>query len=531
MLEYLRIRNLALIQDMELEFSSGLNVLTGESGVGKSFILKALNFILGDKMDVNMVRPGKDKAQVESLFNLGDQEYIIRRELTTNNNRSRIYINDALSSQEKVRQLRSNLILHTSQHEQQRLLKPSFHNQILNSLIDPDLLDKKDSLIAKAKEIREEKKRLKDKSDELASKREFLEYQQAEIEKVAPKEGEEEELEERKCQLKNQARAQESMQQSLDLLLGERGLLDNLASLQKELLHLAEIDVNYQTKAQTLEEFYYFLQDLESELRQKPLFQESEQELEKIESRLWKLSQLQRRLKRPLSSILNLQQEIRDNLSFLDECNLTIQQLDKQEKELETELSKVIDQVNLAKEKKAKEFVQDLEGELSHLGFSQKVAAVFRFEEAEILPNISEKKGRLMWQPNPGQPEQPLDQIASGGELSRFLLALIGLLSREKMPTLLFDEVDAGIGGVTLAKVGERIKQLADKQQVILISHWPQLACLADRHFQIRKEFKDNQTFTLCTPLATDEIRQELARMAGGGEQGYIVADQLLDKK
>ena len=127
-----------------------------------------------------------------------------------------------------------------------------------------------------------------------------------------------------------------------------------------------------------------------------------------------------------------------------------------------------------------------------------------------------------MWVPNPGQPPQPLDKIASGGELSRFLLALVGLQSEKNLPTLLFDEVDAGIGGVTLSRVGEKIKKLSQNRQVILITHWPQLACLADKHFQVQKKVINGKTYTLCRPLSSEEKKMELTRMAGGNKRWEV---------
>jgi DNA repair protein RecN (Recombination protein N) len=156
---------------------------------------------------------------------------------------------------------------------------------------------------------------------------------------------------------------------------------------------------------------------------------------------------------------------------------------------------------------------------------------VFELSATPLFDDIEEQRARLMWVPNPGQPPQPLDQIASGGELSRFLLALVGLMARDELPTLLFDEVDSGIGGVTLGQLGEKIRQLASRQQVVLISHWPQLACLADRHFQVAKQVEDSQTYSRCTLLSREEVCDELARMAGGGEQGRLLAERLMNGK
>jgi len=530
MLEFLRIRNLALIQDVELEFTGGLNVLTGESGAGKSFILRALDFILGDKLKPDMVRPGADKAQVEALFAMPDGEYVLRRELMSESGRSRVYINDQLSSQEKIKGLRPRLVIHTSQHEQQRLLRPAFHNEILDSMLPREVLQHKDQLLAEMRAIQSSKQELEDKAGSLRAQREFLEYQKEEIEKVGPREGEEEELEASKQTIKEQARVQESVSRAQDILHGpEGGLLEGMRSLQREIARIAEVDEELRPFADQLEETGQLLTDLDESLRQKPLFSESEQELERIESRLWELSRLKRKLDRPLREIVNLRAEIEENLSFLDRVSLELSQLHKREEALAAELAVAVEELNRQRRAQAEQTAAHIKEELISLGFSKEVEVVFRFEEIELHPGVTEQRGRLMWIPNPGQQPQPLDQIASGGELSRFLLALIGLLSKKELPTLLFDEVDAGIGGIILGQVGERIRQLAGEQQVILVSHWPQLACLADRHFQVHKEIRKGETFTRCSHLGQQERVDELSRMAGGGDHGRLLAEQLLE--
>ncbi len=532
MLELLRIRNLALIQDLEIEFSEGLNVLTGESGVGKSFILRALDFILGEKLKADMVRPGREKAQVEAVFVLSDGEYIIRRELLEQKGRSRAYINDSLASQEKIRELRSRLILHTSQHGQQRLLNPTFHTDILDSLISTELIQEKERLLTQLRKLAKKKQDIEDKVQALERQRDFLEYQQDEIQKIEPGEDEENELEAKKSALQMQTKTQEYAQNCLDLLHGPQGMLFNkILELQKVVSSLASFDAKYSEYADGIEEFGYFLHELEELVRNQPLPQESEQELEEVQYRLWQLSQLQRKLNRSLPEILNLQKEIESNLNFLDTCNLDLQQLERQEEVLVNELNQVLTSINQAREEASVKLGRQLENELQYLGFPADIQVSFELESVEIFPQLYEKRARLLWVPNPGQPPQPMDQIASGGELSRFLLALVGLVSKDSLPTLLFDEVDSGIGGMILGQVGQRIRELANRQQVILISHWPQLACQADRHFQVRKEVVGQETFTRCSLLEKEQITEELARMSGGGDHGRIMAEQLMGRK
>jgi len=529
MLEFLRIRNLALIEDVELDFASGLNVLTGESGAGKSFILSALDFILGQKISASMIRSGRDKAQVEAVFVLDGEEVILRREIFAETGRSRIYINDALGSQEKVQGLKPRLLIHTSQHGQQKLLRPAYHTRIVDGfLADPSLREKHAELLREIGLIRVREEDIRSKVKGLEDKREFLEYQQEEIQKVAPKPGEEDALMAEKKIIQSQAQSRDLVQQSLEIINGQEfSLLEGAGLLLRQVQALARIDDRYTLFGSQMEESRQAILELDRELRAVPMDFEHENRLEAIESRLWKLTQLERRLKRPLERILDLEQEIQENISFLDQSQLHLAQLERQRTELAEHLARLTTDLNAARAS-AQEILQDrLEISLKDLGFSDKVRIVFECEGKEIYPGIIEDRPRIFWVPNPGQPPQPLDKIASGGELSRFLLAVVGLRAEKEMPTLLFDEVDSGIGGITLNKVGKSIRELSTRQQVILITHWPQLAAMAKRHFFICKEVRDTQTFTLCRQLTGDEVVEELSRMTGGGEKGMMLAREL----
>ena len=538
MLEYLRIRSLALIEDIEMEFAPGLNVLTGETGAGKSFILKALNFLTGDKLGVDMVRPGQEKAQVEALFTLEGGEYVLRRELLADTGRSRIFLNGELTSQENVKNLKPALILHTSQHGQQRLLQPSYQNRIVDDFIAEDApLREKESLLEKLRDAARRKDELDQRLRSLQERRELFEFQLKEIEKVDPKPGEEEELEARKAGAAGAQAAQDAVIEALDVLcVPEYGLLEACQNLERRLSALATVIEDYEQEREQVESFRLQLYELERRLRKEKSF-EPEADLEAIESRLWELNQLRRKLKRPLDEIVLLRQEIENNLSFLDSCGLERKQLDKEEKKLAQELSSILDACNAARRDAAASLTSALENELRGLGFSEHLRVICEFTPHEIypapegIPPLLEERGRFLWLPNPGQAPQPLDKIASGGELSRFLLAIVGLMGQAALPTLIFDEVDSGVGGITLTRVGERLQALAERQQVVLISHWPQLASLAKRHFLVEKEVIEGQTATRCQRLSGKAVYKELSRMAGGGEQGETMAKKLIEKK
>ncbi|MBD5417608.1 MAG: AAA family ATPase [Desulfovibrio sp.] len=532
MLEYLRIRNLALIEDMELEFASGINVLTGETGAGKSFILKALGFLLGDKLGADMVRPGAERAQVEALFALEDGDLVLRRELVAESGRSRLYINDALSSQESLRELRSRLVSHTSQHAQQKLLQPAFQARLFEDAFpEPALLEERDRLVAQLRALAEERDALRARQEGLAERRDLLEMQQQEIDKVAPQEGEEERLEAQRAQARDAEARREDGERALLLLHGEDGpgLLDLLAEFERLAQRMGrEGDDRSEAAAEAAAALRQELSHLSGELRRQPAV-DTDVDLDKVEERLFLLAQLKRRLKRTLPEILSLREEIVENLSFLDVCSLDLSRLKKEEALLVEELGTLVARIVPLRREAAGKLAKDLEEQLRGLGFSEGTRVIPEFTPHELWPGINDERGRLLWAPNPGQPAQPLDRIASGGELSRFLLALAGLRTDQEDATYIFDEVDAGVGGMTLNKLADRLVALAGSHQMLLITHWPQLAARAQRHFQISKVVRDAATYTLCAPLDAEGRRQELARMAGGGTQGEAVAHSLLE--
>ena len=527
MLEYLRIRNLALIEDMELEFASGINVLTGETGAGKSFILKALGFLLGDRLGVEMVRPGADRAQVEALFVLNAEEIVLRRELAADSGRSRLYLNDALSSQESLRELRGKLVSHTSQHAQQRLLQPAFQAKLFEDAFpEPELLKERDKLLDQLRSLSEQRETIRTRQAALAEKRELLEMQQQEINKVAPEAGEEERLETLRAQARENQNKHENRERAIQLLHGEDGpgLLDFLAEFERLAHHMGrEGDGNTQSLAEACAALRQELSRLAVDLRRNPI-EANDADLDKVEERLFALAQLKRKLKRNMPEIIALREEIIANISFLDACALDLSRLDKEESQLAAQLESLLKSIIPLRHKAAEALTTDLEEQLRGLGFSEDARVIPEFSSHELWAGIFDERVHLLWAPNPGQPAQPLDRIASGGELSRFMLALAGLQTGIEDATFIFDEVDAGVGGMTLNKLADRLVALAGKHQMILITHWPQLAARAERHFQISKLVHDAATYTLCTPLDSEGRRQELVRMAGGGAQGEALA-------
>jgi len=531
-IELLRIKNLALIADVELEFGPGLNVLTGETGAGKTFVLKALEFLTGDRLSADMVRPGSDKAQVEALFVLGNEELIIRRELASQTGRARLFVNDQLATQDAVRELKPRLLLHASQNGQQKLLSPAFQARLLDGFLpDASLLETRQELVHTLNHLEHEISALEGKLASLTERREVLELKRAEIEKVAPLEGEEEDLLCRQQSLRHARKAKEARESALNMLYGEGGLPEALGRLERELATLHEVG-DFGGDLEGVREARLALSDLAGRLRTGVPGLEDDPEA--VEARLWELAQLKRKLKLSMPEVLALGKEIAANLDFLDNAGLDFKRLARERATLRTELAAVLAKLDVARRQTAATLATRIEEELRGLGFSEHARVFFEFTPSGLFPAdetnaaLTEPSARLLFAPNPGQPPRPLDRIASGGELSRFLLAVTSLSVENDHATLIFDEVDAGIGGLTLTRVGERLVALSQSRQMLLITHWPQLAALAARHFLVDKHVLDGQTETTVARLEGPTLRDELSRMAGGGEQGQALAEKLL---
>ncbi len=553
MLEYLHISNLALIEDMELEFGPGMNVLTGETGAGKSFILKALGFLLGDRLKADMVRPGADRAHVEALFSLkeplvlpGDDEadadkdadestddglqLVLRRDLLASG-RSRLTVNGSLKPQSYARELREQLISYTSQHGQQKLLQPAYQDALMEQTMGrQDLLDERARMLAGLEEVRSKRLAIEAKRAKLIEMRDLLEMQQQEIDKVNPKPGEDEELEEIRLKVRRQEEANRDYDTALTMLYGsgrDMGLLDAVGEFYRHLENMARYDEQLQSSVEAVSALNQELQQLGASLRHPPQLEDMPDDIENVERRLYELSTLKRKLRRTLPQILNLKAEIEEKISFLDVCELDIRTLQREEAAKVAELKDLVERIRPLRHASCEAFARALEGELKGLGFSDQVRVLPDFCPKKLWEGVEDESVRILWAPNPGQPAQPLDRIASGGELSRFLLALAGVLPSAVNATFIFDEVDSGVGGVTLNHLAQRLEDLAARHQMLLITHWPQIAARADRHFQIVKVVREARTYTLCTPLQGEKLHAELVRMGGGGDQGEALARAL----
>lgn len=518
MLELLTIHNLALIEHASLEFAPGINVFTGESGAGKSLVLRALDLILGGRGAADLVRPGADRTTVEALFVAEDgSETIVRREITATG-RNRYHVNGQLTPQAAVAALTQDLMLITGQHGQQRLLAPPHHVRLVDAFVDePSILDRQRAALEALRQVDATLAEVDARVADLEGRRDFLEYQLAEIRKVAPQAGEEDELLALRERARSTAKMQDLSREAQEVLRSESGLLAQMGVLERVLEgiqavrpQLPAVEESRSALAVARDHLLHLDRALGQMLREADTV-----DLDQVERRLFQLQSLSRRLRRPIEELVRLEEEIRDNLSYLDAADLERRRLCREKEAAQETARRASHELDEARKRAAHRLTQALIAELTTLGFPQEVAVLAEFSPVTIADGVQELRPRFLWAPNPGMPPQPLDRIASGGELSRFLLAVTGLLAAHKLPTLVFDEIDAGIGGTTLLQVAARMRRLAERQQILLVTHWPQLAQHATRHFSIQKIVEHGVTQSICQLLDDAQRRAELARMAG----------------
>ncbi len=538
MLLELRIRNMALIDSLELDFSgSGLIVLTGETGAGKSIIMQALHLLSGGRGAVSWIRDDRDQAVVEALFShresqaelrsLFDEhgldaagETIIRR-VIRQNGRSRFYVNDRLVTAGLVGDLTGNLINIASQHDHQQLLVAGRHLDILDTF--GELADLRDAFGALYRRWQEAANRLADlkrTEQDKERQRDFLNHQLREIHDAAVVPGEDLALAEERDLLKSSAALVELAGQSLHVM--QSGMLENLSLVRRNIEQAASMDKGLKELAERIVSTCYEVEDLELALRDYlGSIPRDRHRLEEINERLALLKQLMRKYGPTLENVIEFGEQARQELEALDDVEHEIELLEKDVAALEKELLAAATGLSDKRRRAADRLSMSMQAELASLSFPGAVFEVpVRTAAGDDLAGISARGAdqvEFLFSANPGVEPKPLATIASGGELSRLMLAMKCLLARrDQVDTVVFDEVDAGIGGKAAEAVAAKIVELAGHHQVFCITHLAQIAARADEHFMVSKEVVDGGTVSTITRLTDEQRVMELARMLGG---------------
>lgn len=557
MIAELKISNLALIESLHLSFTSGLTVLTGETGAGKSIVLQALNLLAGDKASPSLIRTGAENAVVEALFEIAPEKaemldeirargfetdgYLVLKRILTGQGRSRYYINDSLATARLVGDLAENLIAVAGQHDHQQLLSPRRHIDFIDTV--GELWPKRQKFAALYNRWTELKGRFKQMAElerDKEQRRDFLAYQCDEIRKADIKPAEDETLAGEKARLKASDKLTQAGLESCQLMTG--ALNDVLGQVKKNLEQMATLDPSLSALARSLVDVYYQLEDQAFQLRDYcASIPKDPSRLEEIEARL----DLLQRLKRKYGASNGALEEI---LAYAEKAEHELEQLenmDRQRSSLEGDLDLVERQLldravelSALRQKAARRLTAAVLSEIRSLNFEQAEFEV-RFDPlANTLSDCDETgwdRPHFMFSANPGEPVKPLSRVASGGELSRLMLGLKCILAqRDRVETVIFDEVDAGIGGRAAEAVARKIKELAGHHQVLCITHLPQIASYADEHFIVSKSVVNRRTRTIISPLPREHRAQELARMLAGDSvtpQTLAYASELVERE
>ena len=532
MLKQLSINAFTLISQAEVPFRDGFTAITGETGAGKSVLLKALRLVCGDKAQASLVRSGDTKAVVEAAFDISsepqvkkildeleidsDDELIIRREILENG-KGRARVNGNIVSQSDLQRLGEELVQMHGQSEQLLLRDIRTHAQMLDDYAGNGELLKEYAIHwnewnrIQAK-IEETEKRAK----ELAAQKDFLKFQFDELQKAALKEGEEEELEER-VGAASKSEIERRYLNDIQAMLGnEKGVLDQARVLQSKIRALASKLPQYETQLQSFEEtFDPFECCCKELLRLSPSRTMSEADIDKANARIALIQKLKRKYRTDVPGLIALTAQRKEELECLENLDADLDELAKQAEGAHAALERGAARLTESRADAARRFDSAVEGFLRELGMPK---ASFKTSiAAQPLGATGADRIEFLLAPNPGEGEKSLQKAVSGGELSRVLLAVKSVMAKlDRVPLLIFDEVDSGISGEVGNKIGEALRNLGKHHQVLTITHLHQVASRAQNQLAVSKKEEDGRTFTSVKELDYEGRVQELVRMLGG---------------
>lgn len=536
MLTNLRIENVAVIEKVSISFEKGLNILTGETGAGKSIVIDAINAVLGERTTKQIVRNGADSAKVTAYFDFigenvidvlksldiepeEDGSLLINRVITADG-RSTCRINGQPVTVSMLRQVGNELISICGQHDSQKLLQSENHIVYIDSLGGTsELLEDYRTVYTKACEIKKELDSLKRNDSDNRQRLDFLKYQIDELERADIQIGEKEKLNGEKRKIKDREKITSALYSAHSIISGDEntsGLCDNLYHLSSFLAQLRDYDSEFGEYEKSVDDLRYELEDCLSALnRMSSSFEDEEVDIDSIEERLDIIYRLSKKYG-------STEEEMLETLERLQKEYHSITTSDERAEELEEEynqISQLLRKKASILSEKRKSFCVEFEKQImQQLAYLDMPGAVFKVDFKTVNPGSNGIDDvQFLLSANAGQEPKPLSKIASGGELSRIMLAIrCALAESESVSTLIFDEIDTGISGRAAHKVGYKLKQLSSGFQVICVTHLAQIAAGADNHLLIEKRTEEGKTFTLVTNLESDARIKEIARIIGG---------------
>lgn len=532
MLSLLHIENIAVIECSDISFNKGFNVLTGETGAGKSIVIDAISAIMGERAYRDMIRTGTNKASVRAVFTQVpelswfqengveyDPETVIQRDIFLDG-KNVCRVNGSLVSVSILHKLGIQLINIHGQHDSASLFDEENHLRFLDAFADNEALrmDYQGKYIAVSKLRREIDRMSMDESEKLR-RMETLKYQIAEIEKAELQPGEDEELEQRRKLLQNSEKLSQGLDEATEALLGgdeSDGAAALLAQAAYALSRIARYSDDYSAFQERLTDLKYQVQDIADEVRDaRDDLSYSADELEAIESRLDVIHRLRRKYGTDCREILEYLDKAQKELDEIEFADDRVEQMKKELAQKEKAAWDAALTLRKNRQENAEIMSRKILTELSQLDMP-KVQFACRFRETELTENGADAVAFYL-SANIGEDLKPLSKVASGGELARIMLSMKNVLAeKDQVGALIFDEVDTGVSGRAAQRIAEKLRSLARHKQVLCVTHLPQMAALADNHMLISKAERNGRTFTTVTPLDREGRKQELARIIGG---------------
>lgn len=558
MLKELKIHNFATIESLTVEFHPGLNVLTGETGAGKSIIIDALNLILGGRADTDSIRTGEDAATVEALFDVrdpqtlqvlgdfgietSDSQLVIKR-IISHGDKNRAYLNGSNATVANLAKVGDRLVDIHGQHDHQTLLHPENHVDLLD--LHGKTMEKRREFAAAYAEYqaqaRELEKMVQNERDRL-QREDLLSFQIKEIDDANLVADEEDSLKAERNKLRHSEKLHQALDRAQNLIADADGsVLELLGTVNNELDPLAKIDPALEKQVARGRTAYYEIEELAGEIRDYIRSIEfSPSRLEEIEDRLAEINGLKRKYGVDVAAVLAYRGKIAGELDSISSYQERMESLKEDIRQREAQVGKLAIALAEKREQAAVELKKKVEKELKELNMKHVQFGV-RFDYGQPggsppadtggipggFANLRNQKVKFtatglgtiefLFSPNPGEDLRPLAKIISGGELSRVMLALKTILNeQDTIPVLIFDEVDSGIGGKVAEKTGSKLKKLAEHKQVFCITHLPQIAGMAETHYRVQKDVTGKRTRTEIVQLDYDRRVEEIARMSGG---------------
>ena len=541
MITNLHIKNIGIIENVEIDFNNGLNVLTGETGAGKTLILDSLGIISGGRFSKEMIRKGETNSYVELCMYEPESEYsidgniIISREINING-RNMCKINGRMATVNELKEFMSKFIEIHGQNDNQNLLDIKEHQKYLDGFIGKQVEELKNEYLNYYTRYNEIKKELKENfgdDKERQRKIDLLNYQINEIEVASLKEGEEDELEEKRKIIMNSEKIANSLTEA-DMAIGEN-TIDLLSTGIRALEKIEQIDKKYEQTVSNLKGVYYELQEISKDIssyREDTYF--DEQERSEVEERLDLIYDLKRKYGNSITEILQYNEEIKQEIDKIENLEERNNELKKEKTQIKEKMTQLALEIHKIREKKAKELSIEINSNLKDLEMKNaKINVHVDYIEDEFY-STGKDKIEIYISTNIGEDEKELAKIASGGEMSRVMLAIKTVLANtDQMPILVFDEIDTGISGKAANRVAEKLSKIATKHQVLCISHLPNIAAIADYNYFISKRIQNERTNTNIKLLNENEVINEIARISSGeiNEATIKYATELRNKK